>query len=312
MNNLIIQEPGIMQSNAVDLFLRTKRSENTKKAYRRDLRHFFLTTTGQEITSELVSNFLQVQRTTLLAVALEYRETLRERGLSTAAINRSLATLRSFISYCRKTGKIDFDLSDLDGYPAESYRDTSGPANEQVAAMLNIPDRSTVKGKRDYALLRLLWSNALRRGEIASCDIQDFDPDSGTLAIMGKGKTQKETVSIRGRTAEALQEWLQVREGGPGEPLFIALSYKRNGCRLTGAGIYYVVKATARAAGINKAVSPHRVRHSSITAALEASGGDVARVQRLSRHSKLETLLIYNDRRKDDQGDISEMLEGLA
>jgi integrase/recombinase XerC len=59
-------------------------------------------------------------------------------------------------------------------------------------------------------------------------------------------------------------------------------------------------------------MSPHRVRHSSITAALEVSGGNVRKVQRLSRHAKLDTLMIYNDNRQNLQGEISGLLADLV
>ena len=65
-------------------------------------------------------------------------------------------------------------------------------------------------------------------------------------------------------------------------------------------------------AGISKVMSPHRIRHSSITAALEATNGDVRRVQKLSRNSSLNTLLIYDDNRKNVQGEISDLLAGLV
>ncbi|MFM6397850.1 tyrosine-type recombinase/integrase, partial [Planktothrix sp.] len=65
-------------------------------------------------------------------------------------------------------------------------------------------------------------------------------------------------------------------------------------------------------AGISKPMSPHRIRHSSITAALDATGGDVRRVQKLSRHHDLNTLMIYDDNRKNAQGEITNLLDDLV
>ena len=311
MNLIEIKSP--QKTNVIELLLRDKRSENTKRAYRRDLLDFFTTTTGQEPSGELVEKFLSLARTQAVAVVLQYKAGLIEKGLSESTINRRLSALRSLVNYSRKVGLCEWDLQDVDGEKVKGYRDTSGPTTDQVINMLNIPDRTTEKGKRDYAILRLLWSNALRRGEIVSCNIKDFDPEAGTLAILGKGRgTQKELISLKEKTVAALVEWVEVRQGEPGEPLFIALDNKNRGHRLTGTALYYITWTTAKAAGITKKVSPHRIRHSSITAALEATGGDVCRVQRLSRHAKVETLIIYNDRRKDDQGDVTDLLEALA
>ncbi|NJM67993.1 MAG: hypothetical protein HC851_21180 [Acaryochloris sp. RU_4_1] len=58
-------------------------------------------------------------------------------------------------------------------------------------------------------------------------------------------------------------------------------------------------------------MSPHRVRHSSITAALEATGGNVRAVQQLSRHAKPETVMRYDDNRNNLQGEVTELLSGL-
>jgi integrase/recombinase XerC len=82
--------------------------------------------------------------------------------------------------------------------------------------------------------------------------------------------------------------------------------------RLCTQAIYTVVKERCQAAGISKVMSPHRVRHSSITAALEATGGDVRRVQKLSRHSSLNTLLIYDDNRRNHQGEVTDLLDSLV
>jgi integrase/recombinase XerC len=61
-----------------------------------------------------------------------------------------------------------------------------------------------------------------------------------------------------------------------------------------------------------KKLSPHRLRHSSITAALDATGGDVRKVQKLSRHADLNTLMIYDDNRRDEQGELSDILADLV
>jgi integrase/recombinase XerC len=81
---------------------------------------------------------------------------------------------------------------------------------------------------------------------------------------------------------------------------------------LSGTSIYRLVDAVALAAGLSKKLSPHRIRHSGITAALDATGGDVRRVQKLSRHANLNTLMIYDDNRQNVQGEISDLLAELV
>ena len=73
--------------------------------------------------------------------------------------------------------------------------------------------------------------------------------------------------------------------------------------------VYYIVAYHARSLGLR--IRPHQLRHSAITIALDATGGDVRRVQRLSSHADMRTLMIYDDNRADFQGEITGLLSGL-
>jgi integrase/recombinase XerC len=101
------------------------------------------------------------------------------------------------------------------------------------------------------------------------------------------------------------------RERDVDQPFLISLSPAAMGRALTPDGVYKIVREAARAAGIREPLSPHRLRHTSITLALDAVGGDVRRVQRLSRHVRLETLQIYDDNRLDLQGEVTNELSVL-
>ncbi|CAC5339815.1 tyrosine-type recombinase/integrase [Planktothrix agardhii] len=72
-----------------------------------------------------------------------------------------------------------------------------------------------------------------------------------------------------------------------------------------------MIRKFSQKAGISKPMSPHRVRHSSITAALDATGGDVRRVQKLSRHNDVNILMAYDDNRQNAQGEITNLLDDL-
>jgi integrase/recombinase XerC len=105
-------------------------------------------------------------------------------------------------------------------------------------------DRNTVSGKRDYALLRLLWGNALRRNEVSLLNINDFDPDARTLRILVKGRgTQTETIDLGDGTTEAITIWLEASRGTRPDnaPLFTSLDFANSGHRLTGDGIRKIV-----------------------------------------------------------------------
>ena len=290
--------------------LADKRSENTRKAYARDLKYFFVEVCGAEPSPQLVTEFLQLERFTAIALVLKYKARLIERKLAEATINRRLAAIKSLVSYSQKIGRCLWSLEEVEGERVQSYRDTSGIDRESFRRILAVPNRDSTKGARDYAILRLLWENALRRNELISANISDFNPGEKTLAILGKGRgSQKETISLSAGAVEAIGAWLALRpELAPDAPLFIALDNANSGHRLTGDGLYKLIRNSAKQAGISKVMSPHRCRHSSITAALDMTGGDVRRVQKLSRHKKVETVLRYDDNRVNAQGQLTDLL----
>jgi integrase/recombinase XerC len=141
----------------------------------------------------------------------------------------------------------------------------------------------------------------------------DFDPAGKTLRILGKGRgTQAETIDLGSATVQAIADWLQERGScSHDSPLFIALDSANTGHRLTGDGLRKIIVRHSENAGITKQMSPHRIRHSAITAALDATDGDVRKVQKLSRHKNLNTLMVYDDNRGRDQRDVTDLLDGM-
>lgn len=298
------------QRDLVAELLADKRSHNTRRAYERDLRDFFLMVSRSMPTPAMVAEFLGLERFAAISLVLRYKAALIEKGLKEATVNRRLAAIKSLVNYARKIGKCDYTLEDIQSEKNKSYRDTTGISAQAFKKVLQQCDRSCLKGKRDYALLHLLWSNALRRNEVASVDIKHFDPDARTLAILGKGKgTNREIITLSNTTTNALLEWLNERRClNLNAALFCSVSYNQTGHRLTGEAIRQIVEQSCIAAGISKKMSPHRIRHGSITHALDQSGGNVRAVQRLSRHAKIETLIIYDDNRSNLQGTLTELL----
>jgi integrase/recombinase XerC len=316
-NGSLVEQPTLptllsqaSQRDLVAELLADKRSPNTRRAYERDLREFFAMVAASAPTPAMVAEFLGLDRFAAISLVLKYKALLIEKGLKEATVNRRLAAIKSLVNYARKIGKCDFSLEDIPSERNQSYRDTTGISAQAFKKVLATCDRFTLKGKRDYALLHLLWSNALRRNEAASLDISHFDPDARTLAILGKGKgTNRVIISLSNATINALLEWLNSRHCfNLNAALFCSVSRNQNGHRLTGEAMRQIVENSCKKAGISKKMSPHRIRHGSITHALDQSGGNVRAVQRLSRHAKMETLMIYDDNRSNLQGELTELL----
>jgi integrase/recombinase XerC len=294
--------------------LADSRSENTRLAYEKDVVLFFKWATGNKPTSDIVLEFLHLEKSDAVTLVLRYKAHLIRKGLAEATVNRRLAALKSLVAMGRKMGHCVYSLEDIKAEKVQRYRDTTGISPEEFKRVLSVPDRDTLQGKRDYALLRLLWGNALRRNEISQLNIGDFNQNARTLLIRGKGKgSQTEAIDLSRATKDALAIWLEAsHDGRPNDaPLFIALDFCNYGHRLTGESIRRTVVGACIAAGINKRMSPHRIRHSAITAALDATDGNVRKVQKLSRHANLETLMVYDDNREKAQLEITELLDDL-
>jgi integrase/recombinase XerC len=237
-------------------------------------------------------------------VALQYRKHLLEGGLQATTVNRRLAALRSLSAMARILGMIAWKL-EIRNQRTEVYRDTRGPGKTGVQKLREeISRRTDAKGLRDKAILHLLCDLALRRSEVVGVDLEDVDLERGTLQILGKGRLQKEFLTISTRTRKTLKAWMDVRGDWEG-PLFVNFHHNGSikGKRLTSDGLYYVVKHLGKKTG--QKVRPHGLRHTSISEAVrktQAIGMDVTKVMKFSRHKNLNTLQVYVDAVEGAQG----------
>lgn len=296
----------------LDDWLARSRSSHTKRMYRSNINQFF-ESLGYQITPDILAQFLLLDSHQAFELVSQYHGSLVARELAPATINQKLAAIKSLVNYASSVGKCHFTLINIKAEKLTSYRDTSGIPFEQFKLMLDAVDTSKIKGIRDRAILLLLWGNALRRSEIVNCDGKDYSPTAGELIITGKGKIgQRETITLGKTAIRAISHWLLARgEVTPDSPLFCAVHKGYWGHRLNTHSIYKLVQKYAKLACIDKVMSPHRIRHSSITEALNLTNGDVRKVQKLSRHSNLNTLMIYDDNRQNLQGEVTSMLDDL-
>jgi integrase/recombinase XerC len=301
--------------DVLTMLLADRRSENTRRAYRHDIEAFFVNAYQTAATPERVRHFLSLNSPQMVLVILRYKAKLLAEGKSESTVNRRISAVKSLVKFARRVGATAADPSDsLDSEKVVTYRDTRGVGAEDARKLLRQPDRTTLKGKRDFALLLLLLENALRRAEICALTRADYEPDHKSIWIYGKGRgTQRERVTLSKNAVAAIEAYLSAADL-PEErttSIFINVSPAAYGRGLTTDGLYKVIKEVAESAGLKDRLSPHRLRHTAITLALDASGGDVRRVQQLSRHARLDTLQRYDDNRSDLQGEVTRMLSDL-
>ena len=170
-------------------------------------------------------------------------------------------------------------------------------AEEEVKAILRTPDRRTVQGKRDYAVLLTLLTTGLRKAEICSLKMRDLKTyrNQAVIDVMGKGNRFRR-LPLKGETLLAIREYLKVSKNGtdPEHSIFRTLG-KHGGyesSNLTPKAVDCLVKTAAQRALIRKRVHPHVMRHTFATALLD-KGVDLKTVQELMGHSNVRTTELY-------------------
>ena len=262
--------------SALHLWLSGFPSENTRRAYACEI-SAFAAFAGRENVAEAVSHFLALEDGQAHAVADAWRAQKLEGGLSPASINRSMSALNSLVRSARRHGLTSLRL-EAKGVKSKPYRDTKGPGVRGVQNMLAVAqEQRPEKAARDAAILRIAYGLGLRRGEIASLNIGNLDLAAGTLSVLGKGRTEREKMTLPSNVKSALAAWLAVRgSADPSAPLFIAMDNHFFGGRISGSGIYHVIRSQLGARAGVKA-RPHGLRHTAITAASMRSMGIIER-----------------------------------
>jgi integrase/recombinase XerC len=300
-------QPSVRQLDAERLIERWKegRSQHTVRAYGRDLAHFAgwseAPAPGEAITRLLTGSMGEANE-----CLHAYRGAMLDAGLAPATVNRRLSALRAIVQLGRTFGWVAWSL-EIDGVKTKAYRDTAGPGLEGVTAVKRqaAKHRSPAKAARDVAIVRVLFDLALRRGEVAALDLKDLDVRASRLWITGKGRREREAITLPPRTVAALKAWIKHRGREPG-PLFINFHHANKGLgRLHANGIYWVLRSLG--AEVEVTARPHGFRHSSITTGLDRVK-DPPKVQKHGRHASMDTTMMYDDALSDFAGEVAKVV----
>ena len=287
------------------------RSVQTRRAYEGDLKQFaaFCRAESPETALRL---FLALDAGAANHVALQWRSAMLEAKLSPATINRRLAALRSLAKLGRTLGMIAWGV-EIGNVSSQAYLDTAGPGEEAFRRMLaKLGERTDTKGVRDYTMVRVLYDLGLRRSELCRLNVGDLDLERRKLMVLGKGRREPKPLSVPPRTVDIIKAWLQRCASiglatAPSSPLFVSINrHGGPGARLTGDGLYRVVRDLGLAVGIK--TRTHALRHQSITDVLTLTNGNIIQARDFARHRSAETTLRYNDNREDHAGDLARRL----
>ena len=258
-------------------------SINTVAAYQRDLAKFLGFAQKRKLTLEKVSRDDLVD-----FLAGLYRENLESRTVA-----RQLVTLRNFFRFAQIQELIATDPS-LNLESPKIRRTLPGYLRlEEVERLLQQPDAKTSIGLRDLAMLEVLYSTGLRVSELIGLRVTDLDSKVGCIRCIGKG--DKERIVPAGRKALGMVEkYLRdarpklLGKGAPSQALFV----NRRGGSLSRVGVWKILSAYGRRAGLRVALTPHMLRHSFATHLLE-HGADLRVIQELLGHANISTTEIY-------------------
>lgn len=300
---------GAALHNPITLLLQDQRKETTRRGYRLSLSAFFkYLGFGPNPSPAVVHAFVSQEPHHIALQLAGYRAHMLEQKLSSSTINTRMAPIRSLLAFSLRLGFSKTNGRDLvRNEKVRVYRDTRGPLAETVDRILQLPDRQALKGKRDYAILRLLCDNGMRRAEVWALTVEDFDVIERRIKILGKGHSDKEWIELAPGTARAVHEYLTAARHTDG-PLFRSCD-RRPGAAdngLTRDGLHDMIVAYGNKLGIK--LTPHKFRHYAISWLAVKTNGNIPLIMQFSRHARYDTVQKYVDAIQNQQGALSRML----
>ncbi|WP_297244346.1 site-specific tyrosine recombinase XerD [uncultured Prevotella sp.] len=257
-------------------------SENTLDAYMSDL---------QKLLDYVGSEGLQI-----LDVKLDdlrnFVAALVDIGISARSQSRILSGVRTFYTFLILDGYIEDDPTELLEWPKIGEHLPEVLSVEEVDRLEQACDLSKWEGQRNRTIIEVLFSCGLRVSELINLRLSDLFLTEKFIRVMGKGKKER-LVPISESAVKELQYWFMDRnlmKIKPGEEDFVFLN--RRGGHLTRMMIFTIVRRLAEAAGIEKTISPHTLRHSFATALLEG-GANLRAIQDMLGHERISTTQIY-------------------
>ncbi|MEM8618303.1 MAG: site-specific tyrosine recombinase XerD [Actinomycetota bacterium] len=264
------------------------RSPNTLTAYRRDLRAY------SQWLAERGSSIERVDRAELV----EFVDARRHSGVATSTLARQLAAIRMLHRFLAiESYRSDDPTADLEGVRVPTG--LPKPLTEdEVERLLAAAAPNDPPGRRDLALLELLYATGARISEAVGLSIGDLDTEQRLVRLFGKGAKER-IVPYGGSAARALDAWFET----DGRVAFVPERWRRRddadavflnqrGGRLSRQAAWNIVKQRAARAGLTGDLSPHVLRHSCATHLLD-HGADLRIVQEMLGHASISTTQVY-------------------
>ena len=259
-------------------YLRIERamSPNTVSSYSSDVEKFFLAVgkAPSAVTTDDLRDYVSSRR-----------------DLSKRSLARTLSSLRSFFDYLVMEGERKDNPCDAVDLPKLGRYLPSVLSVGEVEAILDSVDLTSWQGRRDRAILEVLYGCGLRVSDAASLRISCLFLDEGFVRVVGKGDKER-LVPIGEAAVDAVRDYLGQRPSAAVSEYDDILFLSRLGKPLSRVSMFNIVKRQAILAGIHKEISPHTFRHSFATHLIE-NGADLRVVQEMLGHENILTTEIY-------------------
>lgn len=255
-------------------------SENSVEAYMRDLEqfaHFVLVkwdVPPRKVEREMVERYL---------------EWLYDEGREKSSQARMLSGIRSFFNYLLLNDEIQSSPAEDISAPKAGRTLPDVLTTDEIDRLISSIEIDTVKGRRDRAIVEVLYSCGLRVSELITLRVSDLFFGEGYIRVIGKGDKQR-LVPISDLARERISLYLDERKAAKANEEVLFLNNR--GKQLTRVMIFTILRQAALRAGIDKKISPHTLRHSFATHLLEGGAG-IRQVQELLGHESILTTEIY-------------------
>lgn len=258
---------------------------NTVRTYRGSLKQWFLYLRENQIVQPTAETVRQ------------YRDYLKNTGKKATTIKNYIVAVKRFFEWTDEAELYPNIAKFIkSGHLSKSFK-KDYLTGSQARQILNHVDRSTLKGKRDYAMLVTMLTMGLRTIEVTRANIEDIRTKGNTtvLFVQGKGHADKDDlIRMPAHVESAIRDYLSVRKANDlSEPLFTSTSNHNVDGRMTTRSIRRIVKTAFVSAGYDSPrLTAHSTRHTAATLSL-LNGASLQQTQELLRHRNIGTTEIY-------------------
>lgn len=270
-------------------------SANTIASYRNDL-----TKLVRHLEQQNINDVAKISETSINSYVLS----LEREGMSPATVSRNIASIKAFVFYLIKKGKLHEDPSERIKPPKVEKKLPHTLTMEQIDGLLEQPDKNSKKGIRDKAMLELLYATGLRVSELISVHYEDINLKNKYIKCYSSNKER--IIPFGNKAKQALETYFQnVRTELLGKMDSNICFTNLSGEPMSRQGFWKIIKSYGKSAGIQGEITPQILRHSFAVHMME-NGADIRSVQELLGYSDVTSTQVYLQSRKGKIRDVYE------